>query len=309
MLTDIEFDITPEQAGIRLDNALLAHCPSSSRAECRRAIEHGRVLVNRHTCPKGAKLRPGDRIQVLRLDETSDLRPTPNHDLPVRVVYEDEALIAADKPAGMPVQPLSGDETGSLMNGLVARFPELAAVGDEPLMAGALHRIDSGTSGLVLAARTNAAFTEMRRQFAAREVAKIYLAIVEGAVSKPGRLEHDLAHLPHRSACKMADARMLSKPGRIFHAVTEFRPIRSVGSATLLEVAIRTGVTHQIRAQLALAGIPIINDTLYGAKPVAGMTGHLLHALSVEFKHPVSGVQCKIATGFPERFNLGGVSA
>ena len=161
-------------------------------------------------------------------------------------------------------------------------------------MAGALHRIDTGTSGLVLAARTQAAFDGLRAQFDAQEVEKIYLALVEGHVAVPGRLTHELAHHPALPHCKMVDARSLAAPDRRLRAETAYKPLELVGRCTLLEVTIRTGVTHQIRCQLALGGYPIINDTIYGAKPVEGCTRHFLHAFEVRFKHPAHGQSCCI---------------
>ena len=173
-------------------------------------------------------------------------------------------------------------------------YPELAAVGDQPLMAGALHRIDTGTSGLVLAARTQEAFEKLRAQFVAQTVEKVYLALVEGHVAVPGRLAHELAHHPSLPHCKMVDARSLAAPDRRMRAETLNRPRELAGPYTLLEVTIRTGVTHQIRCQLALGGWPVVNDTLYGARPVEGCGRHFLHALEARFAHPASGQLCRV---------------
>ena len=134
---------------------------TSSRAFCREAVLAGRVSVNGKPCRnKGYKLRAGDTVSVEGLLEAGDNRVQPDESIVPDLLFQDESLLAVNKPAGIPVQPLSCSERGTLMNGLVARFPELAAIGgDEPLMAGALHRIDIWTSGLVLAARTQAAST------------------------------------------------------------------------------------------------------------------------------------------------------
>lgn len=229
----------------------------------------------------------------------------PDHGVRVRCVFEDESLLAYDKPAGMPVQPLSRRESGTLMNGVVARHPECAEVGDQPLMAGALHRIDADTSGLVLVARTQPAFEALRVQFAEQTVEKTYLALVEGAVAVGGTLENDLVHDPTLPFCRMIDvsrarAKVRAAP---LHAVTRFRPvgITSCGNEqrTLLEVTIFTGVTHQIRAQLALAGMHIVNDRLYGGFAVEGQAGHCLHALAARFVHPSSGEQAEVRTSYP----------
>ncbi len=302
MIQSNTFTVGEAAAGQRLDAALLARFPSSSRAFCRQAVESGLVSVNGRPCLKGNKLRAGDTVAVLALKEACDNRVRPDATVPVRIVFEDDHLIVANKPAGMPVHPLTSEETGTLMNGLVARYPELATLGDQPLMAGALHRIDTGTSGLVLAARTQAAFDALRAQFAAQEVEKIYLALVEGHVAVPGRLTHELAHHPALPHCKLVDARSLAAPDRRMRAETAYRPLELVGRNTLLEVTIRTGVTHQIRCQLALGGYPIVNDTLYGAKPVEGCTRHFLHAFEVRFKHPALGQPCCIRAPLTDDF-------
>lgn len=298
------------ESGVRLDAALSSRFPSSSRAFCREACDDGKVLVNGRVAVKGLKLHGGEMVEVLELAEESDRRVAPDPSVKVRVVFEDESLFAFDKPCGMPVQPLSRTEKGTLMNGAVARWPELAEVGDQPLMAGALHRIDAGTSGLVLAARTNDAFAAMRDQFAAQTVEKTYLAAVEGAVAAGGTLENELVHDPTLPFCRMIDisrarAKVRTAP---MHAVTNFRPIAITRSGnaeiTLLEVKIFTGVTHQIRAQLAMAGMHIVNDRLYGAFAVEGMAGHRLHALGAKFRHPSSGDECEIRTSYPGWANV-----
>lgn len=302
MIAEQSFIAGENERGQRLDCALLARFPSSSRAFCKQSVDWGSVFVNDKPALKGTKLRPGDAVRVIRLKEMSDNRVRPNPNIDVPILFEDDALIAAGKPAGLAVQPLTCEEGGTLMNGLVARFPELAAVGDQPLMAGALHRIDANTSGLVLAARTNAAFADMRAQFAARGVKKVYLALVQGQVAVGGHLANDLAHEPDSAVCRMVDAQTLGGGARAMHAETDYKPIEWLGGYTLLEVTIFTGVTHQIRAQLSLAGMPVVNDTLYGAKPVRGETRHFLHAASATFTHPTRRQPCSIEAPLTEDF-------
>ncbi len=302
MLRNITVEAGPSDAGQRLDVFLFGRCPTSTRAFCRHAAEGGRILVNGLRRQKGHKLRAGDVVTITALKEASDNCVRADASVPLDIVYEDDWLIGANKPAGMAVHPLVSEELGTLANGLVARYPELAGVGDQPLMAGALHRIDTGTSGLVLAARTNAAFEAMRAQFAAQSIEKVYYALVEGHVAVPGVLTHELAHHPALPHCKMVDARSLDAPHRRMRAVTAYRPLELKGPYTLLEVTIRTGVTHQIRCQLALGGWPIVNDTLYGARPVGGRTRHWLHAFEARFSHPASGEACCLRAPVPADF-------
>lgn len=307
-----------KEGGVRLDAAILNAFPSTTRTFVKDAIAAGNVLIAEasappRTAPKGLKLRSGEAVIIKELLESSDNLVAPES-APLSIVFEDAALLAFDKPAGMPVQPLTCRETGTLMNGVVARFPECRVLGDSPLMAGALHRIDADTSGLVLVARSVQAFTNLRAQFAEQTVKKTYLALVEGSVAVGGTLENDLIHDPTLPFCRMVDARhnrlTTSQVSRLrsLHAVTRFAPIAHTTieneERTLLEVTIFTGVTHQIRAQLALAGMHIVNDRLYGAFAVENQTGHCLHALAASFTHPVSGDPVEIRTPYPEWANV-----
>ena len=313
MICDRTIEI--KEGGVRLDAAVLNAFPSTTRAFVKDAIASGNVLIGAGASSppqkktlKGLKLRGGETIVIRELLEAADNLVAPEP-APLSCVFEDQALLAFDKPVGKPVQPLSCRETGTLMNAVVAQHPECRPLGDSPLMAGALHRIDADTSGLVLVARTANAFANLRAQFAAQTVKKTYLALVEGSVAVGGTLENDLVHDPTLPFCRMIDARhnrlTTSQVSRLrsLHAVTQFNPIGRTTveneERTLLEITIYTGVTHQIRAQLALAGMHIVNDRLYGAFAVENQTGHCLHALAAAFAHPVSGNPVEIRTPYP----------
>ncbi len=284
--------------GKRLDAFLLELCPTSTRSFVREAIQGGRVTLNGRIAPKGVKLRLGDEVIVRELLEQCDNHVVADSDVVPEIVYDSDGIIGVNKPAGISVQPLSPLERGTLMNGMVALYPELASVGDEPLIAGALHRIDGGTSGLVLVARNQELFTAMRRLFSERRVEKRYLALVEGQVKKGGRVSCCLSHDPSLSYCRMVDSRTVVNPRDSLLAETYYTPMRTVGRNTLLEVTIRTGITHQIRAQLAIAGYPIVGDSLYGAKEAKGV-GFCLHSYSAAFTHPFSGDKITIVTPLP----------
>lgn len=300
---------TAPAGGIRLDVALLAKYPQTSRAFVREAIESGNVLVNSRRVVKGMKLRGGETINVMELKSAADNVVRPDESVCLDTVYEDESILAFDKPPGIPVQPLNCNECGTLMNGVVARYPECRELGDRPLMAGAIHRIDADTSGLVLVARNADAFNALRSQFTAQSVKKTYLALVEGHFTVGGTLENDLIHDPTLPFCRMIDSRKNRltnaerEKARPLHAVTSFIPVGFTRveneERTLLRVEIFTGVTHQIRAQLAMAGMHIVNDRLYGAFAVEGQIGHCLHALSAEFLHPLSGERMVVSTRHP----------
>ena len=331
--------IEVKEGGVRLDAAILHAFPSSTRAFVKDAIASGSILIadsastqfsasssariptpssaklaasstGLRRAPKGLKLRGGETLVIRELLEACDNLVAPVAG-PLKVEFEDADFIAVNKPAGQPVQPLTCRETGTLMNAVVARYPECRPLGDLPLMAGALHRIDADTSGLVLVARTAASFGNLRAQFAAQSVKKTYLALVEGSVTVGGTLENDLVHDPTLPFCRMIDKSRVRANGssrtsnlKPLHAVTQFNPIGHTRleneERTLLEVTIFTGVTHQIRAQLALAGLHIVNDRLYGAFAVENQTGHCLHALAAAFTHPTSGDPVEIRTALPD---------
>lgn len=261
--------------GTRLDRLLLNTYPWLDRGTVEDLISAGHILLNGRAAKKGAKPVPGDTLDCRDIPEPADLRLQPNPDLPLHILHEDDTLLALDKPAGLPTHPLRFTETGTLANALIARYPKLAAIGGDRLFPALLHRLDTQTSGLVLAAKTPAAYTNLREQFRRFTVRKHYTALVHGIVDSPGRLDDSLTHQT-RSPCKMAIVRNPDKiPARDqFAALTEWSPLQTGKAFTLLDVIIYTGVTHQIRCHLAAAGHPIAGDTLYGSKdPHAPATG------------------------------------
>lgn len=291
--------VVPEElAGQRADAALLALCPFSSRRAVAKAFGEGTVLRNGRgtVCAKGERVKAGERLHVARLYGQDDLRVEPEPDARLEVVYEDAWLVGVCKPAGQDCHPLDFGERGTLAGALVARYPEMAGIGDDPLVSALLHRIDGGTSGLVLAARTREAYAAVRAQFEAQAVAKEYLAIVEGWIAKPGAVSGYLAHSYRGGEMRMVAAAPGHHGARALKAETFYRPLRAEGRGTLLAVTIRTGVTHQIRSQLASIGHPVAGDVLYGAAPdpkwPAGT--HALHSWKAALVHPGTGRRVEI---------------
>ncbi len=281
---------TEAEVGQRLDAWLAGRFPKVPRAAVRRLLETGGVTARSgRPCAKGDRVRAGEAYRLAREPSVGQVAPNPA--LAPEVLFGDEALLALRKPAGMDCQPNAPEETDTLANAVLARFPEVAGVGDGPLTCGILHRIDRDTSGLVLAARTQAAYAALRAQFAAHTVAKRYLALVSGTVRGPGRLEHFLALNP-RCPGRMVDASVWRDAKRPMHAVTAYAPLRTLRveglPCTLLAVDIRTGVTHQIRAQLSFAGMPIVGDRRYGGFLPKAFPRHFLHAHAATFLHPVT---------------------
>jgi 23S rRNA pseudouridine1911/1915/1917 synthase len=214
----------------------------------------------------------------------------------VPVLYEDEAVLALDKPAGMPSHALRADETETVANFLLARYPDVAAVGKRPLEPGIVHRLDTETSGVLLVARTPAAYDALRQQFTERRVLKEYRAVVHGDIAQQGEIGTAIAHT--RGHTRMRVCRTAKEPGR--PALTRYRPLERYGSYTLLAVEIPTGVMHQIRVHLASIGHPVAGDRLYGGTVAADTPArHLLHAYRLGFTHPESGRHIEISSPVP----------
>jgi 23S rRNA pseudouridine1911/1915/1917 synthase len=283
---------------MRLDRFLRERYPGVRAPEIHAALREGRIRRNGRPAAKGDTLRGGDTLEVDGLRETSDWRIAPDSSIPLDVLRESPHWAACAKPAGMPTHPLRPDEKGTLANAMVARWPEIATFGEPPLMGGVLHRLDTDTSGIVLAARDPGSYAALRGQFAERTVVKTYLALVAGVVETSGRLENDLVHAAARP-CRMTDAARIRTKERPMRAVTEYRPLSRHGGFTLLEVVIRTGVTHQIRCQLSLAGHPLAGDALYGGPVHPGLSRHFLHAVKVAFSDPATGRPVTIEAPLP----------
>lgn len=303
-MKEVEFTVDSEDvARGRLDKVVLAHAPGSTRALVAECFSRHGVTADGRPAAKSDRPAAGMRIVVSGLAEASDRTVRPE-DGPLAVVWEGAGLVAADKPAGQPCHPVSIGETGTLAAALLGRYPDMAGIGDDPLMPGLLHRIDAGTSGLVLAARSRQAFDAVRAQFTAHAARKVYLAEVVGRVDRPGGVSGLLAHsTSFRGRMRCVSGSALPGKERAMFAETFYRPLEVRRDTTLLEVTILTGVTHQIRCQLASLGHPIVGDTTYGAPaPLAGSFGpfHRLHALSVAFTPPGADAPITVRTPCPD---------
>lgn len=282
----------PEDAGQRLDRCL-ARWMGISRRRATSAIEEGAVLVDGRPAPKGHLLRPGQEV-LARVP--TDLAPVPE-DRPIRIPHEDEWLLVAEKPSGWPTHPLRAGETGTLANAVVAHAPSCSTASADPREGGAVHRLDTETSGLVLFAKQRAVWEEMRRAFTERRVHKEYLALVRGA-AEGGSIRRPIVGA---SAGRSRVARP-GEEGR--EALTEVEPIRSLefpsgGLWTLVRCVIPTGVRHQIRVHLEAIGHPIAGDPLYGEARLPGLGRLFLHATALRFTHPATGRRLRIESPLP----------
>lgn len=263
-----------DEAGQRLDAFVAAACPTLSRRLVQRVIDEGVVRVNGRPAAKGTRLRAGDRISGLDLPAL-----TPEPDLPVRVVHEDDDLVVLDKPGDMPSHALDPRQRGSVAAFVLARWPETAGVGDA-LASGLAHRLDTGTSGLLAVARTSALWAELRSAFSRRAIGKRYLAVVAGSPPPEVVLRTPLAHDPSDRR------RMRAARGgqRSWVAETHVETLLQAGAVALVALTMRTGVTHQLRVHCALAGFPVLGDALYGTgHPDLPPGRHALHAAALSF--------------------------
>jgi 23S rRNA pseudouridine1911/1915/1917 synthase len=287
-------------AADRLDVTLRRLLPTFSRREIHRAIATGEILVNGRPGRKGQRVTIDDRIEIA--PSLMENPPAPAIDVPF--LYVDEAIIVVDKPAGPPSVARRGRGRPSVAGYLLARMPELAATATAPTDGGLVHRLDAGTSGALLVARTRSAWQALRGQFAARRVHKDYLAIVHGPLSVARDLEHWLVHdRRHRGRMRVA-----ARPGtdvRRWRAHAHIHPIDVGTHVTLVAARLITGVTHQLRVQLAAIGHPIVGDALYGSAPVAGNGDdrHFLHAAALRFTHPTSAAPMQIQSPLPDDFH------
>jgi 23S rRNA pseudouridine1911/1915/1917 synthase len=279
----VQFTAEAPDAGRRIDHWVHARLPEFSRSRIQDWIRSGRVRVNGAPVKSAYTLRAGDVIEV----EPADLAPlnATAEAIPLRVLYEDADLVAIDKPAGMVVHAGAGVHSGTLVNALLHRFGELSGVGG-PLRPGIVHRLDRFTSGVLLVAKNDAAHRKLAAQFSGREVEKVYLALVHGAVkNESGRIERPIARDPaHRT-------RMTARLAEGRAAWSEYRVLRRFAEFTLLEVRIGTGRTHQIRVHLASIRHPVVGDTLYGAAAQPKLGRFFLHAHRIRFRQPATGVK------------------
>jgi 23S rRNA pseudouridine1911/1915/1917 synthase len=279
----VQFTAEAPDAGRRIDHWVHGRMPEFSRSRIQDWIKSGRVRVNGAPVKAAYTLRAGDAIEV----EPADLAPlnATAEAIPLRVLYEDADLVAIDKPAGMVVHAGAGVHSGTLVNALLHRFGELSGVGG-PLRPGIVHRLDRFTSGVLLVAKNDAAHRKLAAQFSGREVEKVYLALVHGAVkNESGRIERPIARDPaHRT-------RMTARLAEGRAAWSEYRVLRRFAEFTLLEVRIGTGRTHQIRVHLASIRHPVVGDTLYGAAAQPELGRFFLHAHRIRFRQPATGAE------------------
>ncbi|MGF1465253.1 MAG: RluA family pseudouridine synthase [Sandaracinaceae bacterium] len=293
---NVTLQVAEVEAGSRLDHLLVRRVDGMSRARARRMIQDGAVRVNGRRVRKGARLAAGDSIELARLPPPKDFVPRPAPELGLAVRHEDPHVVVVDKPGGQPSHPLRPDERATLANALVARYPEMVGVGYALREAGLLHRLDNGTSGVLVAARDRPAFEALRHQLRSGGMDKRYLALVSGPYEGPDVIDVPIA--PHPADPRRVHVSVRASP-RARLAATYVRVVRSIGERTLLEVRAAVATRHQVRAHLASVGYPLLGDWLYGGEPGEGLERHFLHASELRFTHPVSEARVTVRAPLP----------
>lgn len=284
-----------ENAGVRLDAYVADNINNLSRTMVKKLIEEGNISVNGKIQKVSYKVQENDEINV-NVPEAKQL-DLKAQDIPVEVVYEDKDIIVVNKPKGLVVHPANGNWDGTLVNAIMAICKDsLSGIGGE-IRPGIVHRLDKDTSGLLIIAKNDEAHLNMSNQIKERQVKKIYYALVRGVVSE----NEATINMPIGRSTKDRKKMAVDKNGK--EAITHFRVLERFNKYTLLEVKIDTGRTHQIRVHLSEIGHPVVGDEVYSnGKNEFGVKGQLLHAKSLDFKHPVTGKAMHLESELPEEF-------
>ena len=304
-----ELSASAADAGVRLDRFVAVQCPELSRTRVQELIESGRVRVNGQPASKGSMhLRGSEKITV-EISGRPAIAARPER-IPLAVLYEDEDVIAINKPAGMTVHAGAGNVSGTLVNALLGRGLPLSRGGD-PLRPGIVHRLDKETSGVILVAKNDAAHARLGEAFQQRAVKKTYLALVEGILKgTAGSIELAVGRDPiHRT--RMAAGRKSWRGAALANpraARTDWRALANIDRTTLVEVQLHTGRTHQIRVHFSALKHPVVGDTLYGAAAqwrvgkvtLPKLQRNFLHAARIGFAQPRTGAWTEVRSPLPQ---------
>jgi len=299
----LEITVPGDDAGSRLDRIVAKHCPQLSRTRVQELIAGGLILLNGKTAKDSHKVHAGDAIEVVPQPRPA-LRAEAES-IPLDILYEDEDVIAVNKPAGMTVHAGAGNSHGTLVNALLGRGQSLSQSGGL-LRPGIVHRLDKETSGVLLVAKNDFAHARLAEAFRERSIQKIYVALVQGVLKEErGRIELAISRDPNRRT------RMTAKRAALLHnareARTDWQALARIDSTTLLEVQLHTGRTHQIRVHFSALRHPVVGDTLYGAASqlhigrttLPSLDRNFLHAAKISFVQPRTGQRIHLTAPLP----------
>ena len=288
-------NIVADLENVRLDAYISNKETNISRTNIQRLIEEGNVLVNGQKKKISYKVQIGDNIEI-NIPEAKETSIKAEN-IPVEVVYEDNDIIVVNKPKGMVVHPANGNPDGTLVNAIMAMCKgSLSGIGGE-IRPGIVHRLDKDTSGLLIVAKNDLAHINMSNQIKNRQVKKIYIALVRGNINE----EEATINMPIGRSTKDRKKMAVRKDGK--EAITHFKVLKRYSNYTLLQLKIDTGRTHQIRVHLSEIGHPVVGDIVYSnGKNEFGVQGQMLHAKSLDFKHPITGKDMHLEAELPEYF-------
>ena len=291
----IRLTVTSEEAGQRADSLLARRLEGLTRSAAARLLEEGRVTDRGRPAAKNLRVQPGQVLEV-QLPEPEEPEARPQN-IPLDVVYEDQDVIVVNKPTGMVVHPAPGHPDGTLVNALLYHCGEsLSGIGGQK-RPGIVHRIDRDTSGLIIAAKNDAAHLALAAQLADHTLARTYECLAVGNFREDsGTVDAPIGRHP-------VDRKKMAVVANGRPAVTHWEVIARYPGFTHVRCHLETGRTHQIRVHMARIGHPILGDTVYGAKkPVPGLQGQCLHAVGLRFVHPRTGEMVELSCPLPEEF-------
>lgn len=284
-----------DEHNVRLDAYISKKYSDISRTMVQKLIEEGNILVNAKKEKASYKVQLNDTLEI-NLPEPKEVDIKPQN-IPIEIIYEDDDILVVNKPKGLVVHPANGNPDGTLVNAIMALCKSsLSGIGGE-LRPGIVHRLDKDTSGLLIVAKNDKAHINMSEQIKNRKVRKIYIALVKGVVKE----NEATIDMPIGRSTKDRKKMAVRKDGK--EAVTHFKVLKRYNKYTLLEVKIDTGRTHQIRVHMAEIGHPVVGDMVYSnGKNEFGVEGQMLHAKSLDFKHPITGKEMHLEAELPEYF-------
>ena len=292
--TPIELIVSEDDAKLRLDQLLARRLPQYSRSRLQQLIRSGFVRLNDASTRPRQIVRAGDKIDV-REPPVEQIEIQPQR-IPLDILFEDDDLIVINKPAGLTVHPGAGQREQTLVNALLSHCTTLSGIGGKE-RPGIVHRLDRETSGCLVVAKNDLAHRELSRQFADRNVEKIYLALVAGKPRKPASVieERIGRHPVHRQRMSVT-----TKRGRT--AKTEYRVLRSSGDASLIECRLHSGRTHQVRVHFHHLGHAVLGDKVYAPRVAKNFPRQMLHAWKLGFRHPRTGEWKQFQAPVPDDF-------
>lgn len=287
--------VSQEQANMRIDKAIGSLDNNLSRVAIQRMIDEGNILVNGKKTKASYKTKINDEITIKK--EEPKKIDIVAQDIPIEILYEDNDIIAVNKPKGMVVHPANGNPDGTLVNAIMNLCADtLSGIGGE-IRPGIIHRLDKDTSGVLIVAKNDIAHINISDQIKNRETKKIYIALVRGVIKE----NEATINMPIGRSKKDRKKMAVTKDGK--EAITHFNVLKRYDKFTLVEIKIDTGRTHQIRVHMAEIGYPVVGDYIYSnGKNPFGVEGQMLHAKQIEFVHPRTEEKMIIEAPVPTYF-------